>query len=573
MYLLFDKIRYRNLLATGNVWTEFDFRDSPNTLIIGKNGSGKSTLLDALTFVLYGVPYREVNKPTLVNSQNGKGAEVEIEFKAGTNDYKVRRGIKPNVFEIFCNGKLIDQSAKAKDYQKFFEDTVLRMDIKTFTQVVILGKASFIPFMQLPAKDRRAVTETVIGLQIISTMAKVAKTRLDTLKKSDAQMKTEIDKLETELDLLDGWITESKKDVETRIALVQMDIDGHVDQLILIEEAIALYEQKQTKLISELVGEDTVNVRLSELGKLGNTLRIKKTKVENDIVFFHNHEQCPTCQQIMTEEHKAHMIIELEPKLDRLELGISKLNTTLSNTASEAATFRNLRAELLNVGQEISRQRAQKDSAKAYIEKRNKDIEAIKDSTKSVEANEARYEQVKLAVDAMKSERIEILQQIQRVEVSQAVLKDDGYKAQIVKKYIPVINNTVNKYLQAMGFHASFTLDEEFNETIKSRFIDDFSYENFSEGEKQRIDMALLFGWRAVAKTKGSIDTNLLIMDEIFDSSMDADGMDSLFGIFNAFSKDTNLFVISHRGEQLLDKFKKTLKFEKVKGYSSYKKV
>ena len=573
MYLLFDKIRYRNLLATGNVWTEFDFRDSSNTLIIGKNGSGKSTLLDALTFVLYGVPYRDVNKPTLINSQNGKGAEVEIEFKAGSNQYKVRRGLKPNVFEIFCNGTLIDQSAKAKDYQKFFEDTVLRMDIKTFTQVVILGKASFIPFMQLPAKDRRAVTETVIGLQIISTMAKVAKTRLDNLKKSDANLKTEIDKLETELDLLDGWITESKKDVDARVALVQMDIDGHADQLILINEAIADYEQKQNDLIAELVDEPVVNQRLSELGKLGNTLRIKKTKVENDIVFFHNNDQCPTCSQIMAEEHKAHMIIDLEPKLDKLEIGIKKLNVTLSNTASQATTLRNLRTELANVTQELSRQRSQKDSAEAYIDKRKKDIDAIRQSTSSVEANVQRHAQAQIAVDALKSERIEVLQQIQRVEVSQAVLKDDGYKAQIVKKYIPVINNTVNKYLQAMGFHASFTLDEEFNETIKSRFIDNFSYENFSEGEKQRIDMALLFGWRAVAKTKGSIDTNLLIMDEIFDSSMDADGMDSLFGIFNAFSKDTNLYVISHRGDQLLDKFKKTLKFEKVKGYSSYKKV
>lgn len=561
-------MRYRNFLSTGNVWIKIDFTKAPSSLVVGKNGSGKSTMLDALTFVLFGKPYRNINKPTLINTSNGKGLEVEIEFDAGPNSYKIHRGIKPNVFEIFCNGKLVDQTAASRDYQLILEESILRMNYKTFTQVVILGTASFVPFMQLKASDRRIVTETVIGVQILSIMAIIAKQKLNALKDEDIKLKNELDKLEAMRSVLETNLKEAKSDINNRIIEWREDIRNHEDKKKQFEIEVDQLETEQTSIQTMRQDEPKVKSRKEQLVALDGQIITKKKTIEDQIVFFHNHETCPVCQQSIAEQHRAEMIIEREPKLDKLEKGHKNLLSELEKANDQLKQFADMFTTMSDNQSKLIRLRTNIRGIDEFIAKREKEIADLQSNANSVAQTEQRLQEIILEILGIKDKRTELLENIRKYEISLDILKDDGYKAQVIKKYLPLINQSINKYLQAMNFYATFELNEEFKETIKSRYIDDFAYENFSEGEKQRIDMALLFSWRAIAKIKGSIDTNLLIMDEIFDSSLDGTGIDDLLGIFNTFGEDTNLYVISHRGDQLLDKFKSVLRFTKVKGFT-----
>jgi DNA repair exonuclease SbcCD ATPase subunit len=568
MYLFFEKMRYKNLCATGDVWMEWDFTKSGSTLIIGKNGSGKSTILDALCFVLFGKPYRDINKPTLINWSNGKSCEVEIWFTAGPDHYHIRRGMKPTLFEIYCNDKLVDQTAASRDYQTILEETVLRMNMKTFTQIVILGKATFVPFMKLKAADRRVVTETVLGIQIISTMSVVVKKQLDDLKKRSDELKLILSNQEAMRDTLLESLKEAKQDIGLKIADFESQIKTHEDVLTKYNSQITQYTDRQNIIATKRMNINDRFNQYNTIKSLSTKISEKKKIIENEIVFFHNNDSCPVCQQVIAEAHKAEMIIEREPKLEKLEQGKKDIAVKVQNIEDAIAADNQLLLEMSDNNTKLIQLRAGVSNAQEFINRKKHEINTLKYNDNFVGNTEIRLEATNVAISGTTAEKAVISKKLVDYQVAADILKDDGYKAQIIKKYIPIINQSITKYLQAMNFYASFQLNEEFDETIKSQYINDSKYGNFSEGEKQRIDMGLLFAWRAVAKIKGSVDTNLLIMDEIFDSSMDGDGMEDLFGIFKTFNENTNLFVISHRGDQLLDKFKRTIRFEKIKGFT-----
>ena len=565
--LFFEKIRWKNFLSTGNAFTEINFTKNKTTLIVGENGAGKSTILDALSFSLYGKPFRKVNKPQLLNAINGKGLLVELEFTIGKRHYLIKRGMKPNLFEIYQDGIIINQDAEAKEYQEMFEKNILKLNHKSFCQIVVLGSASFVPFMQLPAAHRREVIEDLLDIQIFSTMNnllkdKVSKNRSD-LTDVDYNIKLTAQKIEMHKKHLEELSRNNDEVItqkDAKIAELAKEISNASSQSsTLLKEVLV-----KTSSISD---QEKVGRKIEKLNDLNRQLQSKLTRLENEIEFFNVHDDCPTCRQGIGHEHKAQIVSRDNDSILEVRTGLEKLNTELVSSRERLNAIAAVNREITDLNRQVSNLNVQVETKTTFIDDLKKEIEVLK---KSVKVNENNEDLKLFQTDLKKyiSDKEELVTDKGVLDVASNLLRDSGIKTKIIKQYIPVMNKLINKYLASLDFFVNFELNENFEEKIKSRHRDEFSYESFSEGEKMRIDLALLFTWRAIAKLRNSVSTNLLIMDEVFDSSLDVNGTDEFLKILYTLTGDTNVFIISHKGDTLFDKFEHIIKFEKHKNFS-----
>jgi len=564
--IFFSKVRYKNFLSTGNIFTEIDLGEHATTLIIGENGAGKSTFLDAITFALFGKPFRNINKPQLVNSINEKDCVVEIEFKIGKTNYKVVRGIKPNTFEIYVNGDLLNQDAKAKDYQDYLEKVILKMNYKSFTQIVILGSTNFTPFMQLSAADRRTVIEDLLDIQIFSSMNVIVKNKLHGLKDEAAQLKIQIDNTKDKIELHKKHLDELKKNTKEIVDAKKKEFEENSTTLKNLAVELTEKETQIETIVSSISDEETSTKKFNKLNQLEAKIEGNIQKLEKDIEFYSVNSTCPTCDQaINNKEEKVHTC---NSKISELTDGLTKLKEESDAVLQRINTIKATQKELKALEQDLVRITTHRKQVRSYIAKLQEEIDVIESKPAMSDEFKAQSKQLLNALQAYNDKRKEVSEQTQNYDIVAQLLKDGGIKSKIIKQYVPVINKLVNKYLAAMDFFVNFNIDEEFKETIKSRHRDDFSYENFSEGEKKRIDLALLFTWRSVAKLKNSVNTNLLIFDEVFDGSLDINGTEEFMKLINMFADNTNIFVITHKTDQMVDKFKHTIRFGKVKNFS-----
>ena len=563
--ILFKTLRWKNLLSTGNYFTEIALNSNANTLIVGTNGSGKSTMLDALCFGLFGKPFRAINKPNLVNSINNRDAVVEIEFSIGSKEFKIVRGIKPNIFEIYQDSVLLNQDAAVRDYQDYLERFILKLNYKSFTQIVILGSASFTPFMQLSAADRRAIIEDLLDIQIFSTMNGLIRERLANNKDLTVEKKNDISLLMQKYQLKKEYQDKLNQDNEAKVKEYEEEILLHRETIrTLSGEVDDLERSKQT--LADICSKIPENEKkITAFKKVESQIESKISKVGNDRSFYEHNADCPTCRQAITLGFKEEQLRELHTKEEELAGGLTELQTKITEQESIVAELREKEKELSNVRIQLATTQTGVKGLNDSITKLEKQIKQIQQPKENVDENE--LDAIKKEVEQAQDELKQLLDDKAYYDVASSLLKDTGIKTNIIKQYLPVINKLVNKYLTSMDFFVNFNLDESFKETIKSRHRDEFSYHNFSEGEKQRIDMALMLTWRAVAKLKNSTNTNLLILDEVFDSSLDTSGTEDLMKILHSL-EGANLFVISHKGDILQDKFANTIRFEKVKNFS-----
>lgn len=566
--IYFKKIKWKNFLSTGNTFTEIDFTRNKSTLIVGENGAGKSTILDALSFALYSKPFRKINKPQLVNTINQKGLEVELEFSIGKREYLVKRGIKPSIFEIYQDGKLLNQDAEAKEYQEMFEKNILKLNHKSFSQIVILGSASFVPFMQLPANHRREVIEDLLDIGIFSTMNILLKEKISDNKnkliETDYAIKGNAEKIEL-----------YKKHIATLKQNNDELIKQKRDKIVEITNNITSKQSELQELtrVSEAASESIsdhskVRAKAEKISKLSLQIANRLEKIKKDIAFFESHDDCPTCRQGIQHGHRHEIIQQNNTQVAEIQGGEQKIAEELSSLHSRLSEIDTISKNIIELNKSMSNINIQIQTWTKFISDLEQEIEGLNGSSQQIEDNNVEIQELKKQL----KEAIELKEQLasdrQILDVAGVLLKDSGIKTKIIKQYIPIINKLINKYLASMDFFVKFELNENFEETIKSRFRDEFSYESFSEGEKMRIDLALLFTWRTIAKLRNSASTNLLIMDEVFDSSLDNSGTDEFLKILNTVVTDTNVFIISHKGDQLFDKFEHTIRFEKHKNFS-----
>ena len=565
--ILFKKIRFKNFLSTGNQFTEFNLTENTTTLIIGTNGAGKSTVLDALTFALFGKPFRKINKPQLPNTVNEKDCVAEVEFSIGSIDWKVIRGIKPNKFEIYRNGKLLDQSASAVDQQKWLEQVVLKMNYKSFTQIVILGSSSFVPFMQLTAANRRDVIEDLLDIKIFSTMNTIIKEKL-------RQVKDEVRTLELSKESVTEKMTMQEEFIEELENRGKSNIDSNmskIDKLLNEENEYVLNNESLSSKMETLQGQmQEVTGAAEKLAKLNNLrgkISQKVTTITKEHKFFNENTVCPTCTQSIEEEFRLNRISDAQNKAKELKKGYQDLEETIQFEQERERQFIALSQEITNLTHGISQNNTRISLNQRQIRDLEHEIQTITENLANRNSEHEKLAAFKKKLNTTDTELESKKDSYRYYDFSYGLLKDGGVKSQIIKKYLPLINQQVNRFLQMMDFYINFSLDEEFNETVQSPIHEDFSYASFSEGEKMRIDLALLFTWREVAKYKNSVNTNLLIMDEVFDSSLDGFGTDDFLKIIRFVIKDANIFVISHK-DGLQDKFDNVIRFEKVKGFS-----
>ena len=567
--ILFQKIRWRNFLSTGASFTEVDFTRSTNTLIIGHNGAGKSTILDALCFGLFGKPFRKINKPQLLNSINGRDAVVEVEFDIGQKKYKIIRGIKPNVFEIYCNSVLLNQDAAAKDYQEILENNILKLNYKSFTQVVILGSASFVPFMQLSSSDRRTIIEDLLDIQIFSSMNVVLKDKISSLKENMTKGRYAIELIEEKIAMQLTNIEEHKKHNDDEIIKKKDDVDVSKKQLKNILKQVELIN-KHIDVLTSKVGD-----KKEKLEKKSKSLFTLQGKVEGnikknvkDIDFYEHNDSCPTCKQSIESNFKSLQVEERKTKVATQQSGLEEISTELKKVTDEMQNVSVVIKHINDHSNEITKHNATMAAISNYIVKTQKEITELSVKYDDVEVDNIKLRDLRTDLIMHTEAQQEGSEAKQYYDYAAALLKDTGIKTKIIKQYLPIMNKLINKYLTAMDFFVNFNINENFEETIKSRHRDEFSYANFSEGEKMRIDLALLFTWRQIAKLKNSTNTNLLILDEVFDSSLDTVGTEEFLKLIHEMGTDTNVFVISHKGDQLFDKFRSVIKFEKKNNFS-----
>ena len=565
--ILFRNVRWKNLLSTGNYFTDIKLNNNANTLVVGENGSVKSTMLDALCFALFGKAFRTINKPQLVNSINTKDCVVEVEFDTGNKSYKVIRGIKPNVFEIYCDNELVNQEAASKDYQEYLEKFILKMNYKSFTQIVILGSASFTPFMQLSPADRRTIIEDLLDIQIFSTMNTLVKERMSNNKDLTSTKKYDIDLAEQRYDIKKKHIDELKQNNEEKVKEYENEIQSHSDTVSALLANVSIFTTKTEELQLVVANKIETETKVKKITKLESQIESNLSKFRKDISFFQSHDDCPTCRQAIASSFKEEELASLDTKVFECEDGLKKLEDKLLEEQAKLNDITEKQALIQEYQVKIATNTTSIIETNKYISKLQKQIAELKTTTPASEQEEQELKELKDSLTSMRHELKELIEQKSYYEVASALLKDTGIKTKIIRQYLPIINKLVNKYLASLDFFVNFNLDESFKETIKSRHRDEFSYHNFSEGEKQRIDMALMLTWRAVAKLKNSSNTNLLILDETFDSSLDANGTEELMKILHML-EGVNLFVISHKGDILQDKFMNVIRFEKEKNFS-----
>jgi DNA repair exonuclease SbcCD ATPase subunit len=565
--ILFRKIKWKNLLSTGNHFTEIQFDKSPSTLIVGSNGAGKSTMLDALCFVLFGKPFRSVNKPLLLNSINGKDCLVEVEFNSGNKHYKIVRGIKPNVFEIWQDGEMINQDAAVRDYQEYLEKFILKLNYKSFTQIVILGSASFTPFMQLSASDRRAIIEELLDIQVFSAMNNILKDKITMNKDATITKKYDIDLAEQKYSLQKKHIDELKQNNEDKVKEYEGEISGSANTISTLAEQIELFSNEVQQLQILVNAKAETEAKVKKITKLESQIESNLSKFRKDINFFQHNDDCPTCRQAIAMEFKEKELTLLGTKVTECDHGLQELEKKLLAEQSKLNSISETQKKIQELQIEIATKNTTITETNKYIKRLEKQIEDLKLNKSSTDKEEQELSIINESLSQLKQHLRTLIDEKTYYEVASGLLKDTGIKTKIIKQYLPIINKLVNKYLASFDFFVNFNLDESFKETIKSRHRDDFTYDSFSEGEKQKIDLALLFSWRAVAKLKNSANTNLLILDEVFDSSLDANGTEYLMTILQML-EGTNVFVISHKGDILQDKFRNVIRFEKVKNFS-----
>ena len=566
--IYFKTIRWKNFLSTGNVFTEVKLDKAKSTLIIGDNGAGKSTILDALTFGLFGKPFRNVNKSQLVNSVNGGGTLVEIDFSIGSKEYVIKRGIKKNFFEIWLDGSMMNQDASVRDYQELLEKNILKLNYKSFTQIVILGSSSFVPFMQLKTADRRAIIEDLLDIEIFSVMNQLLKSRVVENKDDMGTVDIALGLAKGEVENLEFLVKQLKENKSSQIERNKKDIEKH-------EETIKEYQ----KTIDNLLGKNkTLNDSISDekkvRGEVDSLLDYQKgiesriNECNEEMEFYEKNSHCDTCEQEIPEEHRETMKSKFHGKMHQLSSGLISLGFKLKDQEKRLKEIEKVSKEYDNNLSEQIKINASITACQEYVKKVSVQNEQISQVTEDIDKTKTNLNKSKEDIRIYTTEKEELSKRKYLYEIAGNLLKDGGIKAKIIKQYLPIINKYINAHLGKMDFYVSFELDEGFAETIKSRHRDEFTYDSFSEGEKMRIDLALLFTWRAVAKLKNSVNTNLLILDEVFDSSLDTAGTDEFLKILYDLTGNVNVFVISHKGEILYDKFKSHMKFEKHKNFS-----
>ena len=562
----FKSVRWKNFLSTGNNFTEIQLNRNPTTLIIGENGAGKSTILDALCFGLFGKPFRIISKSQLVNSINGGSTMVEIEFSIASKNYKVIRGIKPNKFEIYLNDNMLNQEASVRDYQKILEQQILKLNYRSFTQVVILGSSTFVPFMQLKSTHRREVVEEILDIQIFSIMNLLLKQNIKTLQDEIKEVDYNFNLITEKINLQENHIDDLKKNKDKIIEQKTNSINTNKKEITNKTNERNKVTTESDNLLKSISDKSDIETKKTELQNYQTTIKEKHKTHSKTMKFFEKYTECPTCKQEIEKSFKEKMIKEkkeaidkLKDGLDKLEIENNKLETRFSEIVNASETIRKNQVKLAELNASISQ--LEKFNVKLQVEIDSFNTNSVSDS--DIE----KLTELKNDSDSIEVQRKSLKEEKSYSDAARAILQDTGIKTKVIKQYLPIMNKLINKYLNSMDFYVNFTLDENFTETIKSRHRDEFNYASFSEGEKMRIDLALLFTWRAIAKMKNSVNTNLLILDEIFDSSLDGAGTDEFLKILNTL-EDENVFVISHKQDTLVDKFRSTIKFEKVRNFS-----
>jgi len=566
----FKSIRYKNFLSSGNQFTEIKLNDNQNTLIVGSNGAGKSTVLDALTFSLFNKPFRKISKGQLVNTTNEKDCKVEIEFAINKTAYKILRGIKPNIFQIYKNGKQLNQDSDAKDQQKILENQILKLNYKSFTQIVILGSASFVPFMQLSAPHRREVIEDLLDIKVFSSMSDVLKERIkeskDSLRTLELKRESVADKIVMQQQFIKSIETEGENEIQKKqqsIATCEEESSNYQKR---IEDLISQVSSKE-KEVEQYISSSNV---IKQLSSYKTKIQTKNQTSNEHLTFFQKNTVCPTCTQDIEESFRVNKIDHLQEVLSKYQTNLSEIEKAITEEEEREMKLFELQKEITTLQNETSQLNIRISNSNKLRKNLEKEIQSITDKIENRTSENVKLTEYKKSLKKILSDLDKIKVDYEYFQQSNTLLKDDGVKSGIIRKYLPLINRQVNDYLQRMDFFINFTLDEEFNEKIQTPVHERFSYASFSEGEKMRIDLALLFTWREIARLKNSVSTNLLIMDEVFDSSLDGFGTDEFLKIVRFVIKDANIFIISHKNE-LYDKFNDCLEFEKVKGFSRLK--
>ena len=564
--IIFKTVRWKNFLSTGNTFIEIPLDKDSTTLIIGENGAGKSTILDALCFGLFGKPFRNINKPQLLNTVNGSSCLVEVEFDVGIKNVKVVRGIKPNVFEIYVNGKMYNQDANVRDYQKYLEQQILKLNYQSFTQVVILGSSTFVPFMQLKARHRREVVEEILDIQIFSLMNMLLKQKLKSIDEEMRNVNYEFELTSEKISLQENYIEDLEAN-KNKILEEKISQSSEMDNKLFIKkETIRNLEERNGELAKEISDISKTQNRFEKLKGIQATLKEKHRAHTKLIDFFENNADCPTCQQHIDETFKNNMIDNKKDAASKVSFGMQELVDELTTTEKTLTYCNDVISRIQETTVEIAKENSSIVELEKYNTKIKTEIEHLQTDNVEKEDHE-KLKSLKKELALIDKQKSKLREDKTYSEAARNMLTDTGIKTKIIKQYLPIMNKLINTYLTSMEFYVNFTLNENFEESIKSRYRDDFTYASFSEGEKMRIDLALLFTWRAVAKMKNSTNTNLLILDEIFDSSLDNTGTDEFLKILNTLGNE-NVFVISHKQDALADKFRNTIKFEKVKNFS-----
>ena len=565
--ITFKNIKYKNFLSTGNTPIEVKLNKANTTLIVGANGSGKSTLLDALCFVLFNKPFRIIKKEQMINTVNNGDCLIELEFEVGTNSYLVRRGIKPNIFEIYQNDKLLNQDASSLDYQKYLENNIMRLNYRSFLQVVLLGSSSYEPFMKMKPRYRREVVEEILDIRVFGLMDLI-------LRPQQSELTRNVTDLSHKCDLIESKYETELKHYNAISDLNMNDLDGKKRLLEKNGQANYDYNRKIDKLNDELErhrdsikDQSKEQAKMTKLSKLEAKIEQNLETHKKNLDFFEQNDNCPTCTQSIELDFKGERIKLEEGKLSTLNEGMTQIMSEISKQEEHLNAMDKISKKVYEMNVEVSKLQTSVEELDKYCNNIHEEIKSLQNKQTDGRDIEKQLEQLKIDLEESKVERDKILDQQKYVNVLRTILNDKGAKSQIIKKYVPIMNNLINQYLQSMEFFISFHLDEEFNETVKSRFRDTFNYNNFSEGEKMRIDLALLFTWRHIAKMKNSVNTNLLILDEIFDSSLDGQGTDDFFKIIKTMTKE-NIFIISHKGDILFDRFTEVVRFEKFKNFT-----
>lgn len=566
MKITFKELRYKNILSTGNSFTAIQLNGRNTTLVSGTNGAGKSTMLDAIVFALYGKPFRKINKPQLINSINQKDMVVEIDFTIGTNQYSVKRGIKPNILEIYKNGSLINQDAASRDYQAYLENNILKLNYKSFNQIVILGSATYVPFMELPAHSRREIIEDLLDIQVFSTMNSLLKDKLSSNKEMITENSYQQDLIKSKLESAKEHNASIRQIRQDEVDKIKEKMNEHISKIEVEKTEIETRQESIEKLLSTIADKADIKKKNEKAQSLIQQMQLNLTSTMKELAFYHDNDNCPTCKQGIEHDFKETVVSEKDAKIKELEDGLDKCNEKAKEYLNRLDEISKTEDEISSINLQIGDHRAAIKMAKNALVSYKNELTKAEEEVEAVDMS--KLNELASNLRSIDEEQTELFNHKEVLSIVSAMLKDGGIKSKIIRQYIPIMNKLINKYLAAFDLFVDFQIDENFNEVIKSRFRDTFSYSSFSEGEKLRITLSIMLAWRAVAKLRNSVSTNLLVLDETLDGAMDGVGVDNLIDTLHNLNADDNIFVISHRGDQFGDKFESHIKFQKVKNFS-----